>query len=272
MRNRVWRSCTNGWQWFWSRVSINFALGLLAMGVVASLLWSFDFIPGDLRRVVLTVACGALPVILLVGPERPLSERLKVDWGLLGTILLLLTALLMAISHRQGWSSLGLNAGILLFSSPILLVIGRLVFRKPLLGVGLGLPMVMAMAALIVLVVPREYIWNFLLLPLPAILLPAAVWALFLYGVHHVAKQTRARRIWGPLLESVLMVVMFAPVVALAILVHVELELDDRWLTVVVAVVGLLFSSVVSVPLRQFLLDLGDLPPNPRWEGKDDGF
>ena len=68
--------------------------------------------------------------------------------------------------------------------------------------------------------------------------------------------------------SCVLMAVMFAPVVVLAILVHLGLEFDDRWLTVIVAVVGLLFSSMVSVPLQQFLLDLGNLPPNPRWEGK----
>ena len=152
MRIRVWRKLTNSWGWFWRRVSVNFALGFLAMGVVAALLWSFGLIDSDLRRVVLTAAIGALLVILLVGPERTLSERVKLDWGLLGTILLLLTALLMVISHRQGWSSLFLNAGILLFSSPILLVIGRVVFRKPLLGVRLDLPMTMAMAALIVFV------------------------------------------------------------------------------------------------------------------------
>ena len=34
--------------------------------------------------------------------------------------------------------------------------------------------------------------------------------------------------------------------------------------------VGILLGSVVTVPLRQLLLDLGDLQPNPRWEGTDD--
>ncbi len=75
MRTRVWRNLTDGWQWFWSRVSVNFALGLLAMGIAAALLCSFDFIQGDFRRVVLTAACGVLPIILLVGPERGRSER-----------------------------------------------------------------------------------------------------------------------------------------------------------------------------------------------------
>ena len=82
--------------------------------------------------------------------------------------MLIVTALPLAISHGQGWSSLFLNVGILLFSSPILVVIGRLVFRKPLLGGGLGLPM--TMATLIGLVIPREHIWDFLLVPLPPVL------------------------------------------------------------------------------------------------------
>ena len=60
MRIRVWRKLTNSWGWFWRRVSVNFALGFLAMGVVAALLWSFGLIDSDLRRVVLTAAIGAL--------------------------------------------------------------------------------------------------------------------------------------------------------------------------------------------------------------------
>ena len=208
--------------------------------------------------------------MLLVGPERPLSERLKPDWGILGTALLVIAALLMALSQERGWSSLGLNLGILFFASPFLLIIGRLVSRKPLLGVGLGLPMTMAMAALVALVIPREHIWDFLLLPLPAILLPTVVWAFLLYGVQHMAQRLRSRRIWGPFGESLLMTVMFVPIIVLAILIHDELEVGDQWLTGFIVLVGLLFSSVVSVPLRQFLLDSGNLPPNPRWEGKDD--
>ena len=66
------------------------------------------------------------------------------------------------------------------------------------------------------------------------------------------------------------MAVMFVPAIVLAVLVAVELELDDRWFNVVTVLVGILLGSVVSVPLRQFLLDLGNLQPNPRWEGTDD--
>ena len=88
--------------------------------------------------------------------------------------------------------------------------------------------------------------------------------------VHLRAKHLRKKRIWGPLTESLLMAVMFVPVIVLAVLVAAELELDDRWFSVVTILVGILLGSVVSVPLRQFLLDLGNLPPHPRWEGTDD--
>ena len=136
-------------------------------------------------------------------------------------------------------------------------------------GVGLGLPMTMAMAALIVLVIPQEHIWDFLLLPLPTVLLPGVVWALLLYGIQHAAKRLRKKRIWGPLAESLLMVLMFVPVIVLAVLVTAEFKLDDRWSSVLTILLGILFGSVVSVPLSQFLLDLGNLPPDPRWEGTD---
>ena len=116
----------------------------------------------------------------------------------------------------------------------------------------------------------RRISWLQFVGPLPAVLLPGAVWALFLYGVQLTAKHLRKKRIWGPLTESLLMAVMFVPVIVLAVLVAAELELDDRWFSVVTILVGILLGSVVSVPLRQFLLDLGNLPPNPRWEGTDD--
>ena len=46
---------------------------------------------------------------------------------------------------------------------------------------------------------------------------------------------------------------------------------DQIWLAASVTIIGVLFGSVVSTPLRQFLLDLGQLPPIHKWEGNTGG-
>ena len=57
----------------------------------------------------------------------------------------------------------------------------------------------------------------------------------------------------------------------LAIVVPIVVTDDRTWLAVSVTIIGVSFGSVVSTPLRQFLLDLGQLPPIRRWGGATDG-
>ena len=68
-------------------------------------------------------------------------------------------------------------------------------------------------------------------------------------------------------MEALAMFVLFLPTIVLSVLVPISLNLGQVWQGVFVTIVAVLFSGVVSVPLRQFLLDLGNLPPNGRWEG-----
>ncbi len=266
----VWQFLTRYCRWVWRRIGVNFILGLMVMALVAVLVWSFDMIESTFHGAVLVTLSGVFPVFSLMGPELTLRKRFRLHWGIFGMVLLLCAALLMTMSERFGWTSLGANVAILTLSFPLLMVIGLLAFRNPLLGVGLVLVMTVAMVALITLVIPREHLPYLLLVPLPAVLLPAFVWALLLYGVQYVARKKRQVRIWGPLWESLLMTLTFVPAIVVAVIFHGELNVDESWSTVFILLTGLLFSSVVSVPLRQFLLDLGNLPPNRRWESTDD--
>ena len=115
---------------------------------------------------------------------------------------------------------------ILLPTSPILYVFAVLM-RRPLIAVALVPAILIAMGYLVVSILPTEERWNLLLLPLP--------------------------------------LVLFLPTIALSILVPISLKWDLMWQVLPVAIIGILFSSIVSVPLRQFLLDLGHLPPIERW-------
>ena len=71
-------------------------------------------------------------------------------------------------------------------------------------------------------------------------------------------------------MESLSMLFLFLPLIVLAIVAPRTLSNGETWSAVFGTIVGVLFSSVVSVPLRQFLLDWGKLPPNRRWEGSVD--
>ena len=67
-------------------------------------------------------------------------------------------------------------------------------------------------------------------------------------------------------MEALTMLVLFIPLIALVILTILQLTDDEIWLAVWLTVAGVLLGSLVSVPLRQFLLDLGKLAPNRKWE------
>ena len=67
-------------------------------------------------------------------------------------------------------------------------------------------------------------------------------------------------------MEALTMLVLFIPLVALVILTILQLTDDEIWLAVWFTVAGVLLGSIVSVPLRQFLLHLGKLAPNRKWE------
>lgn len=62
------------------------------------------------------------------------------------------------------------------------------------------------------------------------------------------------------------MLVLFIPLIVLVILSIRQLTDDDIWLAVWLTVVGVLLTSIVSAPLRQLLLALGELEPNRRCE------
>ena len=59
------------------------------------------------------------------------------------------------------------------------------------------------------------------------------------------------------------MATLFFPVILVAVVVRWMLELSPIWSAVSLTIVGVLLSAVVSEPLRRFLLEWGNLTPNP---------
>ena len=258
------RSC----RWVWRRIGVNFVLGLSVPAMAAVLVWPFDLIGSALGGAFFVALCVVVPAYSLMGPDlTTLAERFRVRWEIFGLTLLLGGGLLLALSERLGLLWLGGNVAILMVSAPFMLFVALLVRGNPLLIVGLGLPTAATFVAWVILTIRHEEFLALLLAPLPTVSLMAPVWGILLLLVQRIASHQRQVPRYGPLWESVLMVMTFAPFIVLGILFHKELNLSEQWLMGFTLLMGLLLSSVVSVPLRQFLLDLGNLPPNRRWEG-----
>ena len=255
-------------RWVWRRIGVNFVLGLSVPAMAAVLVWGFDLMGSALGGAFFVALCVSAPAYSLLGPELTTAERFKkVSWRILGLVLLLGGGLLLSLSARLGWTWLGTNVSVLMLSAPFMLFVALLVRGNPLLIVGLGLPTAATFVAWAILTIHHEEALALLLVPLPTVLLMGSVWGILLLLVQRIAIRQRQVPRYGPLWESVLMVLTFAPFIVLGILFHKVLNLSEQWLIGFTLLVGLLLSSVVSVPLRQFLLDLGNLPPNRRWEG-----
>ena len=59
------------------------------------------------------------------------------------------------------------------------------------------------------------------------------------------------------------MAMLFLPAISIATLVPSRFGLDPIWQVASLAIMGVLLSSVIADPLRQFLLEWGDLSPKP---------
>ena len=77
----------------------------------------------------------------------------------------------------------------------------------------------------------------------------------------------RFRNFWISLTESLTMLLLVVPLVVLAMLAVYALQVDDIWVAMSGIIIGILFGSAVSTPLRKFLLALTDLSLNGRCEG-----
>ena len=243
----------------------DFFLSLFGWGMLTTLIWYFELIDGLLQQVTLTVLFAALPLGLL---GKSPKERHS-HWGIRGLVLFILACLSVLASQRFGISELGFNVSMLLITSPFLLMFATLIRKKPLLGVGLVPSTLIAMVYLVLSEIPTGERLDYLLLPLPLVLLASLVWASVAWVLLVRTERCRTIMAWGPAMEALTMLFLFLPLILLAVTVPQGLALGGTWLAVSVTIVGVLLSSVVSVPLRQCLLELGKIPPNRRWEGCD---
>ena len=236
-----------------------------------ALIWFPDLIDGTSNRILLVLLYAAIPLSALLETTDDDAERRRFLWWNLGFVVLNLGLLLIAISNQFDWPLLGVNVLFMMLSAPFLLVFVALIRGTPLTGVSLVPSTIVAAVYLAIQGESSGIRIEHLLLPLPVVLIGSVVWSFVARWLLSQARRRRQVPIWGPASESFTMLFLFLPLILFAILVPRALTDDQIWLAASVTIIGVLFGSVVSTPLRQFLLDLGELQPIHRWEGNTGG-
>ena len=250
---------------FWRpRANVNFFVSLIGLGILLLLIWYLSFIEDFSSQVALTLLYSIIPLSLFISPTRDPSGYRKTRWGICGITLFLFFALVLTLADKHDQPVLGLNVIALTASLPFIIFCWIIARIKRLLLVAIFPSGLLAMVYFIFGFLPDEARLNNALLPLPLLLLFIAVWSVGAWILLDLTEQMNNRPTWGPGLESLSMTYLFAPMIFLAIWVPQQLTEGDTWSTVLGTLLSVILGSVISTPVGQFLLDLGDLPSNPR--------
>lgn len=104
---------------------------------------------------------------------------------------------------------------------------------------------------------------ELLLLPLPTVIFGGVFWTPVAWWILDIAKRRKDRKVSGPGTQALAMATLFLPVILVAVAIPGMLGFKDIWTAVSLTIVGVLLSAVVSEPLRRFLLEWGNLLPDP---------
>ena len=253
MRRLSWKDLSKGF-------SFNFVLNLLILGQVAFFVWGFDYIDRLQDRVVMTLLPAVLPPLAFSVAMRQESEERRLDWSYVGFAAFLGLVLALAVSDKFDLDAVGINVVVVMVSSPWLVLFWTLVRQKRILAIGMVPAAVLLMAYWIVPAFSSNLELRYLLVPLPAVSLVVAAWTIlvwiFLKGIDKWSEHLTL----GPLMESLAMLFLFMPLMVLAIWVPRTIPGGDDWSVVPATIVGVVFGSVISEPMRRFLGSYGNLP------------
>ena len=260
VRKLSWKDLSRGF-------SIDFWLNLLIFGLIGGLVWGFDNIDTLYGRIAMTLLAAALPLLAFLGARHQEGEERRLHWQHVGFVTFLAFALGFAVSDKFDLDVLGINLVVIMISAPFLFIFGRLVREKRILAIGM-VPAAMAlMAYWVAPALPDDLELQYLLVPLPAVSLVIAPWTVLVWILFKGVDRWAEHPTLGPLMECLAMFFLFMPLMVLAIWVPRTIPGGDDWSVVLATMVGVVFSSVVSEPLRRFLRSYGNLPRSCQYAG-----
>jgi hypothetical protein len=225
---------------------------------VYALTWYFDLLEGLSLRIFMSLLVAMAPASELLSDPRPLKSR----GDLLVFALFIVPAFLLVTSQKFDWHILGLNAALGLAVFPWILLVWWLLGRNWLLATGLILALAVMTIYWAAALIKTDESLALLLLPVPTVMLGGVFWALPARWILRLAQRSKDRRMRGPGTQALAMATMFFPVMLVAVVVPGMLELSPVWSAVSLTIAGVLLSAVIAQPLRDFLLEWGNLSQN----------
>ena len=217
--------------------------------------WYFSLIDDLSARISISLLVTMLPVLELIYELRHLKSRVEQYW----LALFFALALLLVASHEFKWHGWAGNTAVSLLMLPYGWLVWKLMRHGWLLLTGLILALVLMMVYWTAALAGDDSWFDLLLLPLPVVLLGEIIWAPVAWQILDIARRRKGCPLSGPGMQALAMAILFLPVIIVAVAVPGMLDLSPAWSAVFLTIVGVLLSSVVSDPLRRFLLKWGDL-------------
>ena len=169
---------------------------------------------------------------------------------------------LLGAADKFDWHGVALNTALLLGVIPYAWVVWKLMGGNRLLWAGLMLALAAMMIFWTAALIRYEDSLDLLLLPLLVVFVLGVVWTPVARWILELAGRWKYRRISGPGMQALAMVVLFLPVIMVAVYMPLALGLGSAWSAVSLTLVGVLLSAVIAEPLRCFLLEWGNLMPD----------
>lgn len=252
----------------------SFLVALLGFAMLVLMFWNFDIVKDELSKIVLTVMCASWPLLFIKRKEETDSPCSSMRWRMsggetaggpwiyinLGAALMTVITVVALYSMRYEWSALGTHSAVLWFTIPPLFVLGFIVRRQRIVGVALVPAMLVVMASWTWSLLRVRSDLDPLLLPLLVTSICGVAWGLLALVFLNYAERWRDLAIRGPLMELVSFTFLFVPLMYFTIEAVRILPNKDMWLPVTVTVIGVLLSTIVSKPLRRFLMACWDPP------------
>ncbi len=240
------------------RLSRLFFFVTVCCAAVTALIWYFALFDDLQVRIFMSAVIVLVPMFDFQPPPRTWTSREELLWV---SSFLALTVLLVA-SERFGWAGVGIHVVLLLVALPYGWVVWKLMRRNWLLLTGLILALTAMMAFWVAALVGEQESLDVVLLPLLVVLFFGVAWTPVAWRALDLAQRWKNRRVGGPGMRAVAMAILFFPVILVAMAVPGMVGLSATWSGVSLLLVGFLLSTVISEPLRRFLLEWGNLMPD----------
>ena len=251
-------------------VSVDFVLALVSLAMFTALIWGFEYVDRLYDRVVMSLIPAAFPpVVFFESMRQKLGDR-RFRWETAGIALFVTFLLGLAFSDKFDLYALRITLFVMIMSSPWLVIWMKLVRDERILAIGMVPAAIILMAYWVAPAIPNDSELFSFLGPVVPVSFLTALWTFLVWIFLKGVRKWTDHPTLSPLMESLAMLLLFMPLMVLAIWAPRAIPGGGDWSVVLAAMVGVVFGSVVSEPLRRFLRSYGDLPSHRRRGGSNE--